>query len=233
MSLINSSLREVIDVIWGYRIAWMLGALMLIVELIMFYNPRYHTPPRFTQKWVPAQTEKYQFEMPQPFRKALLSELALGVSTARASLRVLEGVSLQHSWRAGLQVMVVSFRTEESGEADAPTSITADGNPYDMARRAHQEYLNALQAGEKVRQLQAVQSGVVQVNKAYALRTNFTGQAQHQVPSFQAPIEGFVMTFPLSAQEALVFHAQYPREQAKHYRPVFERIVQSFRTKAS
>lgn len=219
--------------IWAYRIVWILGALALIVELILFYNPRYHTPPRFTQRWVPAQTEKYQFEMPQPFRKSLLSDLALGVSTARANLRVLEGVSVQHSWRAGMQVMVVSFRTEESGEADAPTPSATDGNPYDMARRAHQEYLNVLQASEKVRQVQATQSGVVQVNKAYALRTNFTGQAQHRVPSFQAPIEGFVMTFPLSAQESLVFHAQYPREQAKHYRPAFERIVKSFRTKAS
>ncbi len=216
--------------IWAYRIVWMLGTLALIVELIMFYNPRYHTPPRYTQMWVPAKTEKYQFEIPQPFRMTRLSELALGVTGARANMRVLEGVNIQHSWRAGMQMVVVTFRPQESGEADATPTYTADGNPYEMAQRAHQEYLTLLQQGEKVRQVQASETQWEQKENRYRLRSNYTGQTQHRLPIFQEPVEGFVITFPLSGQEAIVFHAHYPRTQAEYYRATFERIVQSFRS---
>ncbi len=210
----------------------MLGALALIVELIVFYNPRYHTPPRFTTMWTNAQTDKYQFEVPQPFRRASLPELALGVSSARESLRILEGVHIEHSWRAKMRAMVVSFRTQESGE-EAPSTATMDNNAYEMARRAHQEYLSLLQQDDKLRQVQAKQTDVVQVNQTPALRTNYSAQLQHRLPTFEAPVDGFVMTFPISANEALIFHAHYPRERAKEYRPAFARIVKSFRAKSS
>ncbi len=219
--------------IWAYRIVWMVGALALVVEWFLFSHPRYRVPPRFTQKWVSVQTDRYQFEMPQPFRSSSLSDLALGVATARTSLRVLEGISLQHSWRAGMQVMIVSFRTQESGEAEQPLLASTENNPYQMARRAHQEYLEFLRQGTKVQRAQLSRSVVVQINQSQALRTNFTGQIAHRIPNLKADIEGFVMTFPLSAEQSLLFYAYYPQEQAQPYRSVFERVVKSFRIKAS
>lgn len=100
-----------------------------------------------------------------------------------------------------------------------------------LLRKAHEERVREIREFELYDEFKMLKRFSTRVQGTPALRTDYRFIIPHPVPFFSMPVRGFILTIPLSEQEAIRFNAYCPERSYSDTEKIFEKILASVRLK--
>lgn len=219
--------------IWTYRILWILGALAIIGQMMLMSNPRYRMPA--DSEWDFFQNSRLELRKPKQWKQDILG---LGGFLPADLLKDMPSIGFYRGSRTGFEVEFVALKEQnplsmfaESQGQQLPQNTPA--NFETLLRKAHDERVKDIRELEMYDEFKELKRFRTRVQGTPALRTDYRFVLPHPVPLFSMPVRGFILTIPLSEQEAIRFNAYCPERSYADTEKIFEKILASIQLKRS
>jgi len=220
--------------IWTYRILWILGALAIIGQMMIMSNPRHRMPA--DSEWDFFQNSRLELRKPKKWKEGMLGLGGFSDLVPKDLLADLPSVGFYRGSRSGFEVEFVKLKEEnplsmlaESQGQQIPQNTQA--NFETLLRKAHDERVKDIREYELYEEFKELKRFRTRVQGAPGLRTDYRFVLPHPVPLFSMPVRGFILTIPLSEQEAIRFNAYCPERSYADTEKIFEKILASIRLK--
>ncbi|MEJ5296392.1 MAG: hypothetical protein WHT28_14215 [Fimbriimonadales bacterium] len=214
-----------------YRFLWVASALGIIAAIVVLANPR-NKRPVIAEAWSTVQQGSFIVEAPQEFYARRDALTQMGMNKPNSPVQLQDALHLERGARTGMRLALVTFRTDlqVGGDETAPAT-TPEQNAMRRLQRLHNTQLENLR--EAYANLRETGTHPTRVQNIPALRTDFTFTLTHPIPLFNMPVQGYLITVPVSEYEALHLIAYAPPHQFEAYRPVYQRMAESLRLNRS
>jgi len=213
-----------------YRILWIVGLAALIVELALLANPRVRAP-QSSKEWQIVQEGSFTMRARKQFRSARVPNFMLAMYGSDSEFRVLEAVFLTRGRRFGMEILVVSPK-----QMNLPPPFGQAQNPLaqpptmgQLLRKAHASYIASLREDWEFVDFKETGNRSVKVQGVPALRSDYTCKIPHPIDFLSMPLQGFLITVPLSQNQIVHINAYAPPGSFKEYEKVYEQMIASIR----
>jgi hypothetical protein len=210
-----------------YRFLWIASALGVAAVMLMLSNPRAERPV-VSSEWVSIQQGRFSLQAPREFRARVLTQM--GMNKPNSPVQWQDAVYIERGARTGVKLALVTLRTDLQVGDDAPAAATPDQHAARTLRRIHAVQLENLRKAHA--DFKETQTRPTRVQGVPALRTDFTFTLAHWIPFFNTPARGYLITVPVSQNEALHIIACSPPHRFNEYQAVYERLVNSLKLNA-
>ncbi len=213
-----------------YRFLWIASALGIAAVMVMLSSPR-ASRPVIADVWVAVQQGRFTLQAPREFRARRDALTQMGMNKPSSPVQLQDALRIERGARTGMKLALVALRTDLQVEGEeTPAVATPEQNAARQLQRMHSAQLEHLR--EAYAEFRETQTRPIRVQNVPALRTDYTFTLTHWVPFFNTPVQGYMITVPVSQSEALHIIAYAPPLQFEAYRPVYKRMVESLRLNA-
>lgn len=214
--------------LWLYRFLWIASSLGTATILIVASNPRSERPIS-AGEWRTVQQGRFTVQVPPTFRAHRDALTQMGMNKPNSPIQLQDAVRIERGARTGVKIALVTVRSDLMPVGDEPSAV----NPQEQSgvrllRQVHATQLQNLR--EALAEFKERQQRPVKVQGVHGLRTDFEYTLTHWIPYM--PARGYLITVPVSQNEALHIIAYTPPHQFEMYQPLYERMLNTLKLNA-
>lgn len=216
--------------LWLYRFLWIASSLGAATILIVASNPRSERPLS-AGEWRTVQQGRFTVQVPSVFRAHRDALTQMGMNKPNSPIQLQDAVRIERGARTGVKIALVAVRSDLMPVSDEPSAV----NPQEQSgvrllRQVHTTQLQNLR--EALAEFKERQQRPVKVQGVDGLRTDFEYTLTHWIPFLNMPARGYLITVPVSQNEALHVIAYTPPHQFEMYQPLYERMLNTLKLNA-
>lgn len=210
-----------------YRFLWIASSLGTVAILIMLSNPQ-QTKPVIVGQWAKVQQGRFALQIPAEFRAYRDALTQMGMNKPNSPVQLQDAVRIERGARTGIKLALVTLRTDLQTEGDDANSVSRqEPDPMRLLNQIHQAQLQNLR--ETYADFKEVRRSRVQVQGVFGLRTDYEYTLTHWIPFFNMPVQGYLITLPVSQSEVLHGIAYSPPHRFREYDTVYAQVLKTVR----
>ena len=207
-----------------YRIFWIVGLIALVAEMVILANPRQVAPQRASD-WEIREQGRFRVRAPKRFRVERGLSLLMSLPDFGEDVEVVDAFVLQRGQRTGMQIVITAPKQApllpQLGQLQGAPSF----NISQFMRRAHDRFLAILREDFRHADFSETKRTTVRIRGVQGIRSDYKYKIPHPVPFLSMPVQGYLITLPLSPTEVIHFNAYCPPNSFGDYERVYDQII--------